>query len=800
MAARPPIRATGDQACRGAINVFLCGLPETWVIGELSMGIFDLGRYKGIVFAITGFLLFTAMILAVNHSMIGKFDDNVSGVKFVSQQQAQPRLVHDSGIALANRLKAGEPIDADLEALRSAATKFDHNLGWLARHQAMNANGDIVTLAALGGDKAKEIVANSTKIWDTYKAKLDPILRFSGSPYSTEAAAPTSAPAANARNATPPPQAEVVQLSPRGRRLETALAELNQYGAAAHTQLANLSMELAGVIERDSAKQSMILKAIQVGGMAASLLLLGAIFFYFARNLRKEELVANVARKETQDILRTVNEGLFLLDKDLKLGSERSMALNTIFRRDDFGNVTFDQLLKPIVPEKTLKTAMDYVALLWGERVNEKLVKTINPLSEVEVHFDNPAGGFDTHFLEFDFNRVKSDGALSHLLVTVNDVTKRVMLSHELQESQEKAQAQLDLLLRILHVEPDNLTGFLTDADVSLKMVNSILKEPAREESAFRAKIDGIYRQVHAVKGEAAALGLKTVEQRAHAFEESLSDLKGRPSLSGSDFLPLVVKLDDLFNHLAQVREMLGRLVDLHHVIANRRAAGAPQMEAAKVDAWLGGAHDATMQMEALSIASQAQSGEAAGSGLDRTLEDLANRIASSQQKQVALKCQGLDRVPESYRRAVKDITIQLVRNAVVHGIETPEERMRMNKSEVGTLAVEFSQRGSEGFELVVQDDGRGLQLERIKEVAIERGLITQAQAALLDPRQTMALIFRPGFSTADRVTTDAGRGAGMDLVRILVAELGGRVGLASAGGRFSKFKIWLPATERAAA
>lgn len=140
------------------------------------------------------------------------------------------------------------------------------------------------------------------------------------------------------------------------------------------------------------------------------------------------------------------------------------------------------------------------------------------------------------------------------------------------------------------------------------------------------------------------------------------------------------------------------------------------------------------------------------------------------------------------------------MRNAVVHGIETPEERMRMNKSEVGTLAVEFSQRGSEGFELVVQDDGRGLQLERIKEVAIERGLITQAQAALLDPRQTMALIFRPGFSTADRVTTDAGRGAGMDLVRILVAELGGRVGLASAGGRFSKFKIWLPATERAAA
>jgi two-component system, chemotaxis family, sensor kinase CheA len=188
-----------------------------------------------------------------------------------------------------------------------------------------------------------------------------------------------------------------------------------------------------------------------------------------------------------------------------------------------------------------------------------------------------------------------------------------------------------------------------------------------------------------------------------------------------------------------------------------------------------------------------------AGGGLDRTLEDLATRVASSHAKQVQLRCNGLEDVPESYRRAVKDITIQLVRNAVVHGIEEPTERARANKSETGLLAVDFARR-SDGYELIVQDDGRGLQLERIKQAAIERGLITEAQASLLDARQTMALIFRPGFSTADRVTTDAGRGAGMDLVRMLVAELGGRVGLASAGGKFSKFKIWLPATQRAAA
>jgi two-component system chemotaxis sensor kinase CheA len=772
------------------------------------MGILDLGRYKGIVFAITGFLVFIAIILAVNHGKAGQFSDDVSAVKFLAEQREQPSAVNAAGLELAARLKNGQKIDEPLEALRKAAKSYDNAMSSLTNGGMItDSAGDVFVVPALTTDEAQASLAKGNKLWNAYKAKLDPVLRFSGSPY----AAPD---AAAARNNTALEQSSV-PLSPRGRRLQAALQDLNTYGATSNTQLRDVMVELTSQVEAASRNRSDTLRTVQVFGMVAAVLLLGAIFFYFARNMRKEEAVSNRQRKETADILRTVNEGLFLLDKDLKLGSERSLALNNIFRREEFAGFTFDQLLKEIVPEKTLRTAMDYVALLWGERVNEKLVKTINPLNELDVHSDNAAGGFDTHFLEFDFNRVKSEGSLSHLLVTVNDVTKRVMLSRELQESQEKAQAQLDLLLRILHVEPDSLTGFLTDADVSLKMVNSILKEPAREESAFRAKIDGIYRQVHAVKGESAALGLKTVEQRAHAFEEALSDLKGRPSLSGSDFLPLVVKLDDLFNHLAQVREMLSRLVDLHQAIASRRGpmgpGATPQVEAEKVDRWLAGesdepqtpAHDKTQSMKTpvFPAAEAPVAAEpAGGAGLERTLADLAARVASSQSKQVALRCTGLDAVPEAYRRAVKDITIQLVRNAVVHGIEEPSERARAHKAETGTLAVEFGARDADGYELIVQDDGRGLQLERIKEVAVERGLITPAQAAMLDPRQTMALIFRPGFSTADRVTTDAGRGAGMDLVRILVAELGGRVGLASAGGKFSKFKIWLPATERAVA
>src|SRR5690606_22121026 len=130
---------------------------------------------------------------------------------------------------------------------------------------------------------------------------------------------------------------------------------------------------------------------------------------------------------------------------------------------------------------------------------------------------------------------------------------------------------------------------------------------------------------------------------------------------------------------------------------ATRRSAGT-HVEPAKVDQWLAGKQDAP------AAEAQAPAAEAGSTGLERTLEDLAARVASSQSRQVALRCNGLDIVPEAYRRAVKDITIQLVRNAVVHGIEAPSERAKAHKSQVGTLAVEFTQR-ADGYELVVQDD-----------------------------------------------------------------------------------------------
>ena len=740
------------------------------------MKMLKMGRYRTLVLVLTLFVGGTGTVLALNYLFASRAVESMAAVSSISQQRLQPRVIAGQAQIVKNDLGGRRYLGRSLTELKTTVSSFDGALADLDRSASSTETLPAFGYQPFASPVTQRRVQELRQIWGEYRQLLKPIVGFAASAYVETADRGT-------------------QLSSSGLRLNRELDEAVRFGLARHEDMAKLIGVLASAVEAETQARAATLRTYLLSTLGVSAALLLAVFFYFGRNLSRQEQSSTLAKKETDDILRTVNQGLFLLDKDLKLGSERSEALERIFRRKDFDKLSFDSLLRGIVPEKTLETAMEYVRLLWGERVNEKLIKTINPLVEIEVHIDAGSGHLDTMYLEFDFNRVRADGHMTRLLVTVNDVTRRVHLARELLESQEKAQAQLDLLLHILHVDPRQLTSFLEESEVAMKMVNSILKEPAREETAFRAKLDGIFRQIHGVKGESAALGLKTVEARAHGFEESLSELRGRPALSGNDFLPLVVKLDDLFGHLASVREMVGRLADLRVAMSNDE----PAMPPADHEISHAGPEGTLIQPAPQILQRMAEGAEASGS-LETSLKSLANRIASDQSKQVQLACTGLDNVPKDYRRAVKDMAIQMVRNCVAHGIESPAERSNASKDAAGTIVLRFESRGAEGFEFICQDDGRGLSADRLKQTAVKRGLLSAEQAAQLDDRRALSLIFMPGFSTQEDVTKDAGRGVGMDIVRNLVTELGGKVGVSTTVGRFARFRIWLPAAADARA
>jgi chemotaxis protein histidine kinase CheA len=175
------------------------------------------------------------------------------------------------------------------------------------------------------------------------------------------------------------------------------------------------------------------------------------------------------------------------------------------------------------------------------------------------------------------------------------------------------------------------------------------------------------------------------------------------------------------------------------------------------------------------------------------TLDQLVEHIAEDRGKSARLVTNGLDCVPEAYRRAVKDIAVQAIRNSLVHGIETPDLRQIGGKAATGTLTVHFKDEGEAGYRLVIEDDGAGLSLRRIREAAVERGILGADDAARLDSKQLLPLLFRAGFSTQAVADEDAGRGVGMSLVAEIVKDLNGRLGISSGEGRYTRLSVVFP-------
>ena len=169
--------------------------------------------------------------------------------------------------------------------------------------------------------------------------------------------------------------------------------------------------------------------------------------------------------------------------------------------------------------------------------------------------------------------------------------------------------------------------------------------------------------------------------------------------------------------------------------------------------------------------------------------------MARTQGKEVELSIENADAgVDRSLLADVRDSLIHLLRNAVDHGIETPEQRAAVGKAKNGRVAIRVRADG-DMLQLTLEDDGRGIDPARLKEVALTRRLITPAQSSTMSDREAMELIFLAGFSTRTETTELSGRGVGMDVVKRKVEALGGSVSVASRIGLGTTFSLRLPQT-----
>lgn len=678
---------------------------------------FSLGKYREIVAAVAFFLLFDLAVLVLNFYVSFQIAEDAVSINLSGRERMLTQRL--SKVLFAWELgTATQDVPPEVvQELQLAAGLFDSTLQAFRHGGTVNGgDGKPVRLPAAAGPNSAQILARAESVWGPWRRLLEP-LRALG-----------------------------VQAQPRD------VAAAAAYARAHNIELLGLMNELTTDLETEASHRAALLRQVQTAGIVLALANFVFILFKFIRRLRASDAVVEQATEENREILSAVREGLFLLTPQLSLGTQISSSVGTMFGKPVRPGEGFLDLLGPLVSPEVQADAQSYVELLFQPHVKEDLVQSINPLSEVEVSIVDALGKPRRRHLSLQFNRVIDGAVVRHLLVTVQDVTARVDLEQRLQGERQRAQREFDLLMRAFDTDPATLRRFIERAENALLRVNDLLRhiDATSNHDQARRVVDAVYRHVHALKGEAAMLGLELVSTIAHDFESHLHPLREASHIAGDALLALPLPLEDLLSRIQSLRRWA------------LRERPAPT--------------------------------HAAGAQLGERLSVLVQQVAADTGKpaRLAHQVEPLATLPAATQEALEQIAVQLVRNAGVHGIDALPQRRALGKPSVGSIELRVETGPGDSCELVVRDDGAGIDGDRIRERLLALGWFTAEQLAELTPGQVIGQIFRPGFSTADAASAHAGRGVGLDIVASLVRELGARLSVSTRRGHGAAFHVRL--------
>jgi len=391
---------------------------------------------------------------------------------------------------------------------------------------------------------------------------------------------------------------------------------------------------------------------------------------------------------------------------------------------------------------------------LFNEDMDEDVVNQLNPIEQVKIYSETD-GIVTTKYIRVNFTRIWRRDRIANIMVTVSDETESVLLQKHLEDAEKKKKQETEQVLSILKIDPSLIRGFLYNAKRTLTGISE--RYEANKDRDLKALLDFTFETIHNLKGNAVVIGLDIMSEKFHEVEEAIESLKLK-EVTGKDFLTILYEIDDADKMIDEMSSMLRKVADIYrkypsggHVVSN------------------------IMLID----------------NLERSVKLLSDKM--DKPVDFFFKNESNLVLPNEHIDAFRDIMIQLIRNSVKHGIEDRETRTSLGKLIRGTISIELDQPKDQRFEICYMDDGRGLDVIRVKQRAVQSGILTEFEAEKLTHDQVINLIYEKGFSTATEVDENAGRGRGMNLVKTLIEEMNGTFTTTFEEGKYFKLIINLP-------
>lgn len=463
--------------------------------------------------------------------------------------------------------------------------------------------------------------------------------------------------------------------------------------------------------------------------------------------------------------LASVRPYFAFVDANYTIDQRYCVGLERVLQQDVLGGQNFLEVLKRAASESVYEVGREYLKLLFDPAQDERALADANPLDGIAIGVRNNHGLTSRRYVTFRFGRLVKDDAVTRLIVSVVDVTERTLREQRMRHAERKKATQFDMLMGMLHVSSSELDRFVALAKEQYAHIDDALdtldissaKPPPPE--AVRQSLGGLLQRARAVTANASVLHLERFEAKAKALESRIAESRQRGILGGSDVVAVASAISDFWTELEELQLLRGQMDE---------------------------------------IARTARGSDDESDDLVASIGELASTLARHLGKIVRIDAAGFDSrgLPPDRRLVVKDVLVQLVRNSITHGIESPDEREAAGKPRAATLAIHPAKGASpDSFAFTFRDDGRGLDAARIRSRAVEVGLLPQVEALRIDDSEVAGFIFEPGFTTVEGLAREAGRGMGMNVVKQrVVDDCGGEIEVDSEPGMFCEFSFVIPA------
>jgi two-component system chemotaxis sensor kinase CheA len=514
---------------------------------------------------------------------------------------------------------------------------------------------------------------------------------------------------------------------------------------------------------------------------------IGRSIVAFNEMIEKIQQSSAQLKRKTADIqamLQNMQQGILTIVDGARIHAEYSAYLEAIFETQEIAG-------QPVMDLVFSHSGLD------ADTLSQVDAAIHACLGEDSINF-----AFNQHLLVNEITRTMPDGrrkildlswsaitdetdTVVRLMLCVRDVTELRELAAEAGEQKR----QLEIIGEILAVSEEKFHHFVESSTSFIQKNERIISQDACPDHAALAEL---FRNMHTIKGNARTYRFQHLTGVAHEAEQRYDALRRGEHEAGWDPQALI---DDL----ARVKEALTHYATISEVSLGRRLAGSRIDTSRYVPIERDYLEESLRQLDHAN-AGDLRSLQAMRDSVRRTLrlagtervDDMLSGVLDSLPslaKDLG-KAEPIVRIDDHGYRLRREagplltnVFMHLLRNAVDHGIETPEERAAQQKPAAGTILIDVNVASGDGaLQVTLADDGRGLALAHIRRIAVERGWIEAG--ADLDDDTIASFIFRSGFSTASAVTDISGRGVGMDAVRDFLAREGGSIALHFADGR----------------